>query len=49
MCVRVCVCMCGEELEVDERRVTEKEQDRNQVPTGSSPSLPASTNRKIST
>ena len=49
VCVCVCVCMCVEELEVDERRVTEKEQDKNHVPTGSSPSLPAITNRKIST
>ena len=47
--VFVCVCGGGEELEVDERRVTGKEQGKNQVPTVSSPSLPAITNREIST
>ena len=47
--VCVCVCVCVEELEVDERRVTEKEQANNHVPTVSSPSLPAIANREVST
>ena len=49
VCVCVCVCVCVEELEVDERRVTEKEQANNHVPTVSSPSLPAIANREVST
>lgn len=43
------VCVCVEELEVDERRVTEKEQGNNHVPTVSSPFLPAIANREVST
>ena len=50
VCVCVCVCVVGwEELGVDERRVTEKEQNKSQVLAVSSPSLPAATNREVST
>lgn len=47
------MCVWGvegwEELGVDERRVTEKELNKSRVNAVSSPSLPAATNREIST